>query len=253
MTPQPDEPDAPQPGVTVVAEPLWLTMLAWTVLPIAGFGVAWLVKIVAVWAADLPWAPYQEIVKFILRFVPEPYLTIAVCVIGAIGGLAGAFLLRRAGLSITLSGDVVTLRRGGYHQEADRAAVKAVFCENQQLVLLRHDGSELVREPWELRVEQVADAFRKHGYTWLENDPYGGDFQVWQPDAPELPAAVNAVLRARGILREKAGDGDEIRVLRQELAKLGVVVRDEEKAQLWRWAAPADRKTVESPAPKSLK
>ncbi|MFF4616664.1 YqeB family protein [Nonomuraea jabiensis] len=224
--------------VTVVGEPPWLTALAWTVLPVAGFGLAWLVKIVAVWAEDLPWAPYQEIITFVLKVVPEPYLTVAVCAIGAVAGLVAAVLLRRAGLGVTLSGDVVTLRRGGHLQEVGRAEVEAVFCAGNQLVLLRPDGGEVAREPWDLRVEPVADAFRKHGYTWLEDDPHDADFRVWTPDEPELPAAANAVLRARELLREKLGDGDPVRELRRELAKMGIVVRDEEKAQQWRRADP---------------
>ncbi len=92
----------------------------------------------------------------------------------------------------------------------------------------------MAREPWDLRVEPMSEAFRRHGYTWLEADPHRADFREWTPGEPELSAPANAVLRARQIVREKIGDGDAVRELRDELAKLGVVVRDADKAQFWR-------------------
>jgi hypothetical protein len=54
-------------------------------------------------------------------------------------------------------------------------------------------------------------------------------------DDPDLSPAANAVLKAR----EKAFDqGDkgkaDLRELRQELAKLGYVVRDRDRKQSWR-------------------
>ncbi|WP_170991019.1 YqeB family protein [Herbidospora galbida] len=233
---------------TVVGEPVWLTVAAWTVLPVVGVGLGWLVKAVGVWAAELPWAPYQEIVEFVVRLVPEPSLTIAMCVLGGLVGLAAAFLLRRAGLAVTLDGDVVRLRRGSFTQEVPRADVKAAFWEEGWLVLLHPGGAEVAREPWDLNVAPMTGAFRRHGYTWLDADPHRDRFREWTPGEPELSAPVNAVLRARRLLREKVGDGDAVRELRDELAKLGVVVRDTEKAQFWRPVSAPFPPTPEEPA-----
>ncbi|GAB1821727.1 YqeB family protein [Herbidospora sp. RD11066] len=217
-----------------VGEPRWLTVTAWTALPVAGAGLGWLVKVAGVWAAELPWAPYQEVVELVVRLVPEPWLTVVTCAVGGVAGLVGAFMLRWAALSVTLDGEVVRLRRAGSRREVPRAGVASVFWEEGHLVVLGPGGAEVAREPWDLSVEPMRAAFRRHGYTWLEGDPHREAFREWIPGEPDLDAPANAVLRARQILREKVGDGDAVSELRDELAKLGIVVRDAKKTQFWR-------------------
>jgi hypothetical protein len=59
----------------------------------------------------------------------------------------------------------------------------------------------------------------------------GGD--RWVDDLPDLPASANALLRVRARALAK-GDGDEAARLRADLARLGVVVRDDGRRQYWR-------------------
>ncbi|WP_420708742.1 CysS/YqeB C-terminal domain-containing protein [Streptomyces sp. NRRL S-1813] len=50
-----------------------------------------------------------------------------------------------------------------------------------------------------------------------------------------MPDAANAFLKARqGALEKKGPSDDDTRELRAELARLGVVVRDEKGRQYWR-------------------
>ena len=53
------------------------------------------------------------------------------------------------------------------------------------------------------------------------------------PDTPDLPAAVNALLRARERALED-GDHADAADLRREITKLGHVVRTEHHRQYWR-------------------
>jgi hypothetical protein len=69
-------------------------------------------------------------------------------------------------------------------------------------------------------------------------------YRRWVDDLPDLPASANVLLKARARALDK-GDGDEAAQLRADLARLGVVVRDENTRQSWRrsgrsTAAPGD-------------
>lgn len=51
---------------------------------------------------------------------------------------------------------------------------------------------------------------------------------------PGLPHGANALLKARAQLLEKKKSTTDLRELREELAALRVVVRDEKRRQYWR-------------------
>ncbi len=81
-------------------------------------------------------------------------------------------------------------------------------------------------------------AFVTHGYTWLAGDPHADEYRLWVEDTPDLPPGADALLGARARALGKGGDGkDDAAELRAELAKIGVVVREEKKRQYWRRAA----------------
>jgi cysteinyl-tRNA synthetase len=52
---------------------------------------------------------------------------------------------------------------------------------------------------------------------------------------PDLPVSVNALLNARARALAK-GEKAEAAELRAELAKVGIVIRDEKTGQSWRYA-----------------
>jgi hypothetical protein len=73
-----------------------------------------------------------------------------------------------------------------------------------------------------------------HGFAWREDgDPYRGEFRLWVPDMPGLPDGANALLSARAKARAGRENGT-VEVIRGELRRLGVVVRDEARHQYWR-------------------
>ncbi|MCX4639038.1 hypothetical protein HEP86_39095 [Streptomyces sp. RPA4-5] len=218
---------------TVLAQPAWMSVLVYVVLALLGAGAGWLVKILAEWLAGLPWAPMQGPAK-LLASVPEPWITVGLLSAGAVLGLIVGFIAQYEELSAVVSAERITLTRKGKDQEFARDRIVQAFLDGKQLVLLGDDEGELAREACDLDAQRVADTFRAHGYAWVDEDPYKDDFRRWVPDVPGLPQGANALLKARARLLEKKSSTEELRELREEVAGLGVVVRDEKRRQYWR-------------------
>ena len=117
-----------------------------------------------------------------------------------------------------------------------------MFLDGKQLVLLGHETDELAREGGDLPdAERLEAAFRAHGYPWVPGgDPHKDEYRRWVEDLPDLPAGADAVLKARARALDR-GDKEDAAQLRQELGKLGIVVRDEGKRQFWRRTRPGER------------
>ena len=109
-----------------------------------------------------------------------------------------------------------------------------MFLDGKELVILGTSGHELVRMPGVEHPEDLAEAFQNHGYPWsADGDPFKDRYRRWVPDLPELPPSANALLKARErALKEK--NKKDIAELREELAKIGYIVRDEGINQYWR-------------------
>ncbi|MGA4951179.1 hypothetical protein NCG97_01820 [Streptomyces lydicamycinicus] len=219
--------------VTVLTQPAWMTVLVYVVLMLLGAGAGWLVKILAEWLVTLPWAPMQGPAK-LLASVPEPWLTVGLLSAGTVLGLIVGLIAQHEELSVVVSAERITFTRKKKDQEFARDRVVQAFLDGRQLVLLGDDGGELARETCDLDAQRVADAFRAHGYAWVDEDPYKDDFRRWVPDMPGLSQEANALLKARARLLEKKSSAEDLRELREELARLGVVVRDERRRQHWR-------------------
>jgi hypothetical protein len=241
---QPRRAATPPRGQTVVAEPRWWRVLVWIGFPLLGLPAGWLLKSVAGWVASLPWVPFQGPFKLVAS-VPEPHASIGALVVGGLAGLVLATLAALDRLTVTVADDQVSFTRGGVTRAVKRPLVGAVFLDGKRLVLLGRATEELAREASDLDADRLSDAFVVHGYPWRAGgDPYGDQYQRWVDDLPGLPASANALLKARARALDK-GDGDEVAQLRADLARLGVVVRDQNRRQYWRRsgrspAAPGD-------------
>jgi hypothetical protein len=217
---------------TTVADPGWTNGLWWVVCGLLGAGAGWLLRLIAGWVASLRWAPMQGPFK-LLASLPDPQATIGAVAIGAAGGLALAYQGYRESLAVTVSPHRVRLARTGVATTLGRQSVNAAFVDRRQLVLQGPAGEELAREPSDLDAGRLRDAFVRHGYPWYDRDPFEADYRRWVPDTPDLPAAANALFaaRQRALARK---DRDDAAELRAELARLGIVVRDEQQRQYWR-------------------
>ena len=224
---------------TVVTEPAWIRALVWIGLPLLGAGAGWLLKAITGWVVSLSWAPLQgpfRLVDEILTSVGEPWATFGSLAVGAVAGLVLAFIAQQETLTVAIAHDRVTTKRGESTRTFDRAAVGAVFLDGKELVILGRGRDELAREASDLGADGLRDAFLVHGYSWLaDGDPFKEDYRLWVEDTPDLPPGANALLKARARALGQGDDGKRDALeLRAELARLGVVVREEKKRQYWR-------------------
>lgn len=215
-----------------VAHAWWARTLGWIAATAAGAAVALLLRIGVEWVAGLSWVPLPGPLRLVAA-MPQPQATIGAAAVGALVGLALAWFADQESLSVTVSPTEVTLVRPGAHQVVDRTAVATAFRDGDRLVLLGRTGAELAREPVHHRPARLAAAFAAHGIGWSDRDPYADAYRRWVPGATELSAGEHALLFARERAL-KAGDADDVAELRSELARLGVVVRDDKKRQYWR-------------------
>lgn len=217
---------------TVVADPPWVRALVWILFPPLGAVCGWLLGLLVGWVASWPGGPFHGAFELVDK-IPEPFAAIGSVILGALAGLWLVYEAEKDWLTVTVAAGQVTLARRGSVREIARGSVSAVFRDGKRLVLLGPDTEELAREQCDLDIGRLRDAFVAHGFPWRAGDPYAGDYRRWVDDAPELPAGANALLKARARALAK-GERDDAAELREELAKIGIVVRDENKRQSWR-------------------
>ncbi|MBB6351652.1 hypothetical protein FHU36_008235 [Nonomuraea muscovyensis] len=222
------------PGATVLGPTAGQRAFFWLGAPVLGAGAGWLLKLLVGWVSSLPWTPFEGPLRLIKSIPPTP-LTIGAVTVGVVAGLLLALVAEHYYVKVTVGADEVAVACRDSRREVARSAVAGVFHDAKHLVILGHDTGELVRQGGDLPSrERLADAFLAHGYLWLaDGDPYEEDFQRWVEGHPGLSAAAHAILKARTRALEK-GDAEDAEELRLELAKLGVVVREEKKRQWWR-------------------
>jgi hypothetical protein len=224
-------------GTTVADHPM--TGPAFLVgLPLLGAALGWGLTFVVEWIAGLDWFPFQGPFRMFAR-MPELAQLIVGIALGLVLGLVLAFFAIHEMLKVTVGRDGIHLRRGDYERAVDRADIAGVFVEDKQIVVLGQRRQELAAVEFDLDRDKLAAALRRYGYGWLpDGDPYRAEFKRWVPGADGLPPGANPVLKARAHALEKHNAGD-LRELADELAELGVVVRDRDEKQYWRLADPA--------------
>jgi hypothetical protein len=218
---------------TVVTHPRWVVACVWIGFPLLGAVAGRLLLALIRWLVTLPWVPFRGPMRLISE-VGEPYATIGSAAIGFVAGLVLAIFIVNDLVTLGISGDRVSITRGGTTSELSRTDVTGVFFDGKKLVLLGRTGEELAREQHDLTAGEVTAAFRGHGYPWLDGgDPYRDEYRRWVEGMPDLPPGADVLLRARERALQKREEHD-IAELRTELARLGVVVREEKTRQYWR-------------------
>jgi hypothetical protein len=227
---------SPQPdGSVVVDEEGWL--LVWLGFPLVGGLVGWFVPALADWLAGLPMAPFEGL-SWLVGRLPDPVAAPALAGAGALAGLAFGVVAARERVRLVVSSDAVVFGRGPRRVALARPAVAAAFHDGRKvLVLTGPHGEERLREPAGLPREKVREALESRGYTYLREDPHGAEFRLWAPGVIGLPPGADAVLAARRLALERKRR-DDAAVLRDELWRLGIAVRDEGTRQLWRATVP---------------
>lgn len=223
---------ADESAATTVAEHALVRRGSWLICPLLGALLVWLLRLVAAWVAGLEWAPFQGVFE-LAAAVPDPWGTVGAIGIGAIIGLGFAGLMAQERLTVTVAPEHVTLLVGSSRRQIERAEIGSVFVDHKHLMLLAESGAEQARQPSDLDKRSLRRAFVEHGYPWRDKDPFAGHFSLWVEDTPDLPLRVNVLMAARERALRKR-DGKEAALLRTEIVKQGIVLRDENKRQYWR-------------------
>ncbi|MFF5171506.1 hypothetical protein ACFY3U_02585 [Micromonospora sp. NPDC000089] len=223
-----------QPGVaaTTVGGGAGELAVMWAGFPVLGAGAGWALVAAADWINGLRWVPWRGLFELIAR-QPEREATAVALALGVLAGLALAYVGTRERLIVTVDRVGLRLRREGTDRSLTRREVTAVFVDQRHLTVLGADGRELIREKSDLRRKELAAAFTGQGWPWTADDPHRDAYRLWVEGLPGLPAGADALLRARqrAVERDRHGDARE---LRGELARLGVLVRDDGRRQYWR-------------------
>lgn len=207
-------------------------------LPLGGLLLGYFLPRIADWAVGLPWVPLQGPLKLIARW-DSWWVVVLLTLVGLVLGLLLAAAALEDTLKVTVTDTQVEFQKNKVTRVVPREKIRVAFLDGKDIVLQDTDSRELARERHdELKSEarRIPAAFQGHGYPWAaDGDPYRDAFRRWVEDDPDLPPAVNAVLRARSKAFERGDKGKaDLRELRDEISKLGYVVRDEDKKQYWR-------------------
>jgi hypothetical protein len=207
-------------------------------LPLIGLVIGFFLPRIADWAAAQKWVPFQGPLELIAGW--DGWWVAASCI--ALGLLAGVVLAGLAlddTLKVTVTDRSVEFRKNQRTVTVPRERVRVAFLDAKEIVLQDATSRELAREKHDqlkADAKQIPPAFRAHGYPWSDaGDPHADRFRRWVDDEPDLPPAVNAVLRTRARCFDQGDKGKaDRRELRDEVAKLGYTVKDKEKQQYWR-------------------
>lgn len=208
------------------------------ILLYGGFGflglvLGYFIPQIVTFALKFPWVPFEGPMRLI-HSIDGSWVGIALTLLGLLAGLAVANISIRETLIITITGKEVQLDKDGHTQTIERKDVQTIFLDGKQLVILGESGYELARGTIDESPVKVKGGFEQYRYPEVtEGDPYMDLYRRWIPDDPAISSSANAVMRAREkALKEK--NKEEIADLRNELAKMGYVVRDEKTRQYWR-------------------
>lgn len=209
---------------------LWLLRLAATGL---GFLLGLLVRPLVGWILDtIGDAPGP------LRLAAALPTTWAVVVLTAVGLLVGLWLAeaaRKESLALTIDPSGVRLAQNGAEQYLARESIGAVFRDGSELVVQGPRTEQLTRRDCsDLGRKDVQAAFTRHGYPWFDGDPREQDFRGWVDGDPALDEEFHRMLRARSRALADKSPGRAAE-LADELQASGIVVRDREGAQQYRY------------------
>lgn len=197
--------------------------------PILGGLFGWFLPIIADWALKIPFIPFEGVLEWIAALESQ-WVSVIAAILGMVAGIFFVFYAFSESLKITITDEEVKLNVKEKVNNIHKKEISAIYMEGKDLVVLSAEGNELFRGQAESKKVLVSEALRQHRYPWKDKDPFENQYQRWVADHPDFPPQTNALLSAR----ERALKNEEIeeaKVLREDLADHGVVIRDEDKRQ----------------------
>ncbi|MBU5468449.1 hypothetical protein KQI49_16620 [Virgibacillus sp. MSJ-26] len=191
--------------------------------------IGWFIPVIADWLLKLPVVPWEGLIEFIAS-LNSFWVSITATIIGIVVGILLTLTIFEESLEITITYDNLQLKLGDKVDTIDKKDISAIYIEYKQLIILGKSSNELYRETFETKIDTVRETFRAYKYPWKEKDPFKKEYQRWVLGHPDFPEKLNALLYAREhALKEDIKE--DAKHLREDLAKLGVVIRDEKNSQ----------------------
>ncbi|MFC4403031.1 hypothetical protein [Gracilibacillus xinjiangensis] len=202
--------------------------------PIIGAILGWYIPTILEWIIKLPFIPFQGILEW-LATLESNWIPIISTILGGVAGIFFSNFVFHEILKIIVTDEEVKLNIRKSVEIFKKREISSIYMEGKQLVFLNREGMELFRGHPDYKRQLIIEAFKEHHYPWKEEDPFEDEYQRWVPGHPGLPQYVNALLAAReqALIDEET---KEAKILRKDLAKLGVVIRDNGKRQYVRMA-----------------
>lgn len=200
------------------------------VVPILLGGVlGWYIPVLSNWIVEFPLIPLRGIIE-LLASLNGLWISIVAAIIGMILGLLLAFIIFYESLEVTVTTEGLTMKIGDKTETILKKDISSVFIDDKQLIVLGKDSDVLYQEKFEGKQETVQDIFKRYYYPWYERDPYDEQYKRWVLGNSEYPEKIDDLLyaRERSIREGKAKDA---KYLLEDLAKLGVVIKDKNNSQ----------------------
>ena len=221
---------------------LWLSKFEKTLIflvPMVLGGVfGWFIPVIVDGLLKLPVVPWEGVIEFIAS-LNSLWISIVATIIGIIVGILLTLIIFNESLEITITFENLRLKINDKVETIDKKNISAIYMENNQLVILGESSNQLYREVFDTKKETAREAFNHYHYPWYEKDPYESLYQRWVLGHPDFPEKINALLYAREHTL-KEGKKADAKYLQMELAKLGVVIRDDNNGQYVRLAKGID-------------
>lgn len=133
---------------------------------LGGAGIGAVFPLLAGWAAELPWMPFQGPLRLLGSF-DQQWLVWGRPVLGLLAGLAfAAWVILDSPVLEVDPRRIEVRRRGEVQRVIERDKVAAVYPKGSKITIETETGRVLFEGDIEGEREQVRQAFVAHGYPW---------------------------------------------------------------------------------------
>ena len=158
------------------------------------------------------------------------WVSIILMFVGVVIGVFLALTIYSEALKMNISDHEILFNKDDKEKTIQKSEIKAIFMEDNEVVITDHKGQELLSEKTDIKKEKIREIFLYHHYPWCEQDPYVNEFNLWTLEDHTLGEKVNSILyERRKAIRE--GDKKKAKNLKKDLNELGVVVKDQGENQ----------------------
>lgn len=196
---------------------------------ILGAVIGWFVPVIADGVLQLPVVPLEKLMIYIAS-LNHFWVSIVATITGVFVGLFFSFMVFSDSLKVTVTDHQLKLVLEDSEKIIEKKQIAAIYFEDKNLVVLGQRSHELYRAVLDMKLDSVRKAFHHHRYPWKDDDPFVDQYQRWILDHPNFTSHIHSLLNARERAL-KEGKKKEAKYLREDLAILGIVIRDEKNGQ----------------------